>query len=411
MSSSSGSNEQYDVIVIGAGPAGSTTAGLLAKEGNRVLVLEQSTFPRFKIGESLLPAELPVFDALGFEPKGRFAYKAGADFLDEERGKFARYNFCDALSGTRSHAYQVDRARFDVDLAECAKRHGAEVRFATKVDRVETDEAEARVHLGDGSLLRARYVVDATGRERLLCRQHKSFERIEGFGMAAVWVHFDDLSDEAERELHADGQGNITILILDKGWGWVIPLGNRRLSVGFVSAQKGVVSEAWWEERYAASPKLQRLTKGAKRSMTQVLGDYSFKNTVPAGVRWGCVGDARAFLDPVFSSGVAFAMDGAFHASKILAPALAEGREADPTLLAPLAEKMNHAYRVFGALIHSFYHTKIIDHIFFYEDPDPELRSGLISVLAGDVWRQDNKFQEMLLRSERRMERRMSAPA
>lgn len=402
-------SEQYDVIVIGAGPAGSTTAGLLAKEGHRVVVLEQATFPRFKIGESLLPAELPVFEALGFEPEGRFAYKAGADFLDERTGKFARYDFCDALSGTRPHAYQVDRARFDVELARCAERHGAELRFATKVARVETDEREARVCLQDDTTLRARYVVDATGRERLLCRQHKSFERIDGFGVAAVWAHFDDLSAEGERELHVDGKGNITVLMIDKGWGWVIPLGNGRLSVGFVSAERGVVSEAWWEERYAQSPKLQRVTTGAKRSPLQVLGDYSFKNTLPAGIRWGCVGDARAFLDPVFSSGVAFAMDGAFHASKVLSPALVEGREADPTLLAPLADKMNHAYRVFSALIHSFYHTRIIDNMFFYDDPDPELRSGLISVLAGDVWREDNKFQNMILRSERRMERRRSA--
>ncbi|MCB9616374.1 MAG: tryptophan 7-halogenase [Sandaracinus sp.] len=400
---------QYDVIVIGAGPAGSTTAGLLAKDGHRVLVLEQDTFPRFKIGESLLPAELLVFDALGFEPKGRFAYKAGADFLDERTGQFARFNFCDALHGTRSHAYQVDRARFDVELSECAKRLGAEVRFATKVARVEADDASARVHLADGETLQARYVVDATGRERLLCKQHKTFERIEGFGMAAVWAHFDELSDEGESELHDAGEGNITVLILDKGWGWVIPLAGRRLSVGFVSAEKGVVSEAWWEERYAASEKLQRITRGAKRSALQVLGDYSFKNTLPSGARFGCVGDSRAFLDPVFSSGVAFAMDGAHHAWKILSPALKEGREADPELLAPLAAKMDHAYAVFGALIHSFYHTKIVDNVFFYDDPDPELRSGFISVLAGDVWRDDNKFQAMLLRSQRRMERRRTA--
>ncbi|MBX3251009.1 MAG: NAD(P)/FAD-dependent oxidoreductase [Myxococcales bacterium] len=403
---------KYDVIVVGAGPAGSSMAGLLAKDGHRVLVLEQAVFPRFKIGESLLPAELPVFEALGFAPAGAAVDKAGADFLDEQSGQFARFNFCDALPGTRGHAYQVDRATFDRALAEHVQALGVELRFETRVRAVRASEHAADVELESGETLQARYVVDATGRERLLCRQHKTFERLEGFGLAAVWAHFEGLSDEAEHELHVEGLGNITVLMLERGWGWVIPLPGRRLSVGFVSAEKGVVSEEFWEETYAASPKLQRLTRGARRSPLQRAGDYSFKNTLPSGARWGCVGDARAFLDPVFSSGVAFAMDSALEGARLLSSALKEGREADPTLLAPLTRKMEHAYHVFGALLHSFYHTRLVEHLFFHDEPNPELRAGLISVLAGDVWRDDNKFQQMILRSARRSERRRApAPA
>ena len=169
-----------------------------------------------------------------------------------------------------------------------------------------------------------------------------------------------------------------------------------------------MVSEAWHEQNVAASPKLRRLTRGATRSELRREGDYSFRNTESRGPRWACVGDSKAFLDPVFSSGIAFAMAGARDVVELLDPALREQREADPDLLAPVDARMDHAYDVFGALIHSFYHSNLVRNLFFYDDPDPELRAGFISVLAGDVWREDNAFQDMLLRSKRRMERRQS---
>ncbi|HJK95291.1 MAG TPA: tryptophan 7-halogenase, partial [Polyangiaceae bacterium LLY-WYZ-15_(1-7)] len=362
----------------------------------------------------LLPAELPVFDALGFDPEGLPAvYKAGADFLDESTGDYARFDFCDALEGTGGHAWQVDRATFDERLAARARALGAEVRFGVRATAVRTPEDRAgdraEVELEGGEVLQARYVVDATGRDRLLCKQNRSFERIDGFGVAAVWAHFDALSDAAVERLTESG--NITVLILDKGWGWVIPLPKGRLSVGFVSSERGVVSEAWFEEQYAKSAFLQELTAGARRSELSVIGDYSFKNTQPFGPRYGCVGDASAFLDPVFSSGVAFAMDSAHALVELLEPALREGREAAPDLLEPLAAKMNRAYEVFGALIHSFYHTNLVKNLFFYDDPDPQLRAGLISILAGDVWRDDNPFQDMVMRSARRRARRGANPS
>ncbi|MEM9072988.1 MAG: NAD(P)/FAD-dependent oxidoreductase, partial [Myxococcota bacterium] len=393
-------NDTHDVIVIGAGPAGSTTAGLLAKAGHRVTVVERATFPRPRVGESLLPVELPVFETLGFRPEGSSFFKSGADFLDERTGDYGRFDFCDGLEGTSSHAYHVERPLFDQQLAERAEALGASFRFGVRATRVDIHDDNATVTLDSGDVLTGRYVVDATGRDRLLCRQHRSFERIEGLGNAAVWTHFNGLGDEAIEELSVSG--NITVLVLEKGWGWVVPLPNGRLSTGFVSKEQGVVRKEWWEAQYAASPMLQRLTRGATREPLEIVGDYSFKNTQPYGARFGCVGDSSAFLDPVFSSGVAFAMAGAEFLVDLLSPALAKGREAEPELLAPLGAKMKHAYDVFGALIHSFYHTNLVRNIFFYDDPDPVLRSGFISVLAGDIWRDDNAFQNMLLRSARR---------
>lgn len=396
-----------DVIVIGAGPAGSTTAALLAKAGHRVLMLERERFPRPHVGESLLPAELPIFDELGFEPGACSVFKAGADFVDERTGEHGRFPFSEALEGTPTSAVHVDRAEFDHRLAKHAEAAGAvwKHRGATKVD---TEGDLATVELDDGTRMQSRYVVDATGRERLMCRQRRAFERIEGFGVAVVFGHFNGLSDEALRELHETDHGNVTIFLIDRGWGWAIPLPNRRMSVGFVSAEKGIVSEEWHAQNVAASPKLSRLTRGTTRSELRREGDYSFRNTESRGSRFACVGDSKIFLDPVFSSGIAFAMAGASDVVKRLDPALREGREADPDLLAPLDAKMEHAYDVFGALIHSFYHSNLVRNLFFYDDPDPELRAGFISVLAGDVWREDNKFQKMLMRSKRRMERRQS---
>lgn len=399
-------SKRRDVVVIGAGPAGATAAGLLAQRGHDVLLLERDTFPRDHIGESLLPAELPVFEALGFDPGGAAVPKAGADFLDERTGQLARFLFRDALPPAPGAAVQVERAGFDHRLAEHVRGLGVELRYGVRARAVHTDADEARVELEGGDTLHARFVVDATGRDRLMCRQLRAFERIDGLGVAAIWARFDGLRDEAVAELAVTG--NITILILDKGWGWVIPLPNARLSVGFVSAERGVVSDGWFEERYAASPMLQRLTAGARRGPLERVGDYSFKNTRASGLRYGCIGDASAFLDPVFSSGVAFAMMGATELAQVLGAALSEGREHDPELLTGVEQKMQQAYDVFGALIHSFYHTNLVQNLFFYDDPDPTLRAGLISVLAGDVWRDDNAFQNMILRSARRLERRQS---
>lgn len=390
----------FDVAIVGAGPAGSTAAALLAEAGHRVRVYEREHFPRFHIGESLLPAELAVFDRLGVDVASLPSlYKSGADFLDESTGDFGRFPFAEGLPGTAPHSYQVERAPFDALLAKRAAELGADVRFGVRVRSVTFEDDGVTLH-GEGFEDRARYVLDATGRDRLLSRQHKSFQRIEGLGIAAVGGHFEGLSEGVAAELAETG--NLKVLMIDEGWGWVIPLTRRRLSVGFVSAKRGVVSEAWWQRCVDASPLLTRLTEGATRGPLATAGDFSFRNTQPYGARFCCIGDASAFLDPIFSSGVAFAMDSAVLAADLLAAALERDEEDQVDLMAPVSEKMSHAYEVFAALIDRFYHRRLVQNFFFYDHPDPQIRAGLISVLAGDVWRDDNPFQDMLLRSRRR---------
>jgi flavin-dependent dehydrogenase len=387
-----------DVIIIGGGPAGSTAGNLLARAGTRVLVIERELFPRFHIGESLLPCDLPVFSALGVSlDETAFMRKAGAEFMDERTGEHQVYQFQNALTGTPTHAYQVDRAAFDKLLLDKAREVGAEVHEGEAVKNVDLSEESVRVETTKGAY-QARYCVDASGQDAFFARRAHTVAPIPDFGRAAVFTHFSDLSEAALERLGPDG--NIKVLIIPDGWIWVIPLAKHRLSVGVVK-RIGKATLEWVDQELARSPFLEAVTRDATRGPTRMIGNFSFKNTRPAGPRWVCIGDAGCFLDPVFSSGVSLAMLSAEHMSGRLLTALERGTEADPHLMTPLGEHMTRAYTSFGSLIHSFYHRRIVQNLFFSSAPQEELRSGLISILAGDVWRDDNRFQSLLLRADR----------
>jgi flavin-dependent dehydrogenase len=390
-----------DVLIIGAGPGGATAAALLARHGVSVAVLDKDEFPRFHIGESLLPCDLALFDRLGLDMKALgFLYKGGAEFFDERTGDHAVYLFNEGLPGTPGHAFQVERARFDKAVLDAAIAAGAQFRAGVRVSQIDPDPSGVTVQTSAGPM-RARYVIDATGQDALLAHREKSLRRIEDFGLAAVFRHFDALSDEVWNELAHEGQGNIRVLIVAEGWVWVIPLAGKRVSVGVVSRQRGISNELF-EQTYAASPMLQRLTRGCPKSDLRIIRNFSYRNLKTRGARWACLGDAALFLDPVFSSGVSLAMLGGERFADILAVALREGREDDPELTRPVSEYMAVAYTTFGSLVGAFYQTKIVENIFFAKDPEPGIKQGLISTLAGDVWRDDNEFQKMLLSSKRR---------
>lgn len=383
----------HDVIIVGCGPAGSTAANLLSQAGHEVLVLEREQFPRFHIGESLLPVDLPLFERLGIEVEApAYQFKQGAEFFDERTGDYAFFSFADAMPGTPSHAWQVERAVFDEMLAKQAIARGAQVRFGEGVTDLEVTADEVRVRTQAGEH-RGRYLFDATGQDAWLARRGRTVAPIREIGRAAVFTHFEDLGAEALAELTP--QGNIKILIVEDGWQWMIPLTGGRLSVGLVT-WRGKLDQAALDASLAASPMLRRVTAGARRGPTRTIANWSYKNLRPHGPRWGCIGDAAAFLDPVFSSGVTLAMVGAERAVELLLPALAGHREAEPGLMASWSTHMQPAYDTFEQLIRRFYHTRMVAHLFFAVEPDPALRRGLISVLAGDVWRRDNPFQTML---------------
>lgn len=394
-----------DVVIVGGGPAGSCAANLLAQAGVDVVVLERERFPRFHIGESLLPTELAILARLRVDLDAvPFLRKRGAIFIDERSGRQTHFSFDEGLPGTPSHAHQVERSVFDHELLKAAARAGAEVRERCDVVDLELGPDGVIVHARELETeqpfeLRARYLVDATGQKALLARRGKTVEPYQGFGRAAAFRHYRGLRPDINAELHE--RGDIIIKVVDEGWMWLIPLVSGDLSVGVVKA-KGKVEPAVLEAEIAASPLLQRLTAGAQASEITMIGNYSYRNTAPYGPRFACIGDAAAFLDPVFSSGVALAFAGAERLSAVLIPALREHREGAPELMAPLREHMNRAYEAFGRFIHRFYNTGLIENVLLAEHhTSHEFRSGVISLLAADVWRDDNPFQNMLLRANR----------
>jgi flavin-dependent dehydrogenase len=392
------STPEWDVIVAGAGPGGSSTAIGLAKAGARVLVLEREIFPRFHIGESLLPTAELLVSALGIEPDPNvFVFKRGAQFVCEDTGREQSFDFSEALPGPQRYAWHVERARFDTILRDRAIDAGAIVRHGVSVDDVEIDDQGVRVACGRESL-RGRYFIDATGQDRLLARKLESGRAYDRFGKAAVYTQFSGLSESTLEEFAPDN--DIRIVVIPDGWLWAIPLADARLSIGLVSRKSGL-RPARLDEYLAKSSLFQRLLEGAVRNDTNLAGNFSFENSASSGRRYTCVGDSANFIDPVFSSGVSLAIARGVKVAASLMPALESGREADPDLMNPMEESMKRGYDTFAALVYRFYNTNFLNNIIFGAPRDGSLRAGVISVLAGDVFRDDNAFQDMLLQSRR----------
>lgn len=397
---------EHDVVIIGAGPAGSTAGNLLAQAGHDVLIIDKEIFPRFHIGESLLPCGLPIYNRLGIDlDKGRFVFKAGAEFVDERTGQSATFDFSEGLPGGSPHAYQVERASFDHELLKCAERAGARTLLGHRVSDVRFDASGVSV-VTDAGVSRARYCVDATGQDAFFGRRSRSIDPYPGFGKAAVFCHFTDVSREKQAEFFA--RGHIKVLMIEDGWAWLIPLYGDKLSCGVVTRRSGVTT-ALLDKFIAGSALIADITSGSARTDGRIIRNFSCQNRTPHGSRWVCIGDASCFLDPVFSSGVSLAVISGERMSGLLSPALRAGTEGDEALMQPIRAEMDIAYRSIGALVHSFYHTNIVHNLFFAEHPAPDMRQGIISVLAGDVWRTDNRFQNMLLRSTRRMHQEAEA--
>ena len=386
----------WDTIVVGAGPAGSAAAGLLATRGFDVLVLEKDEFPRFHIGESLLPAGLNVLDELGVEPNDQvFNFKRGAQLLRESTGRVSSFDFAEALPGPPRHAWHVERAPFDTMLRDKATERGAVVRHGVRVTDMQVDPDSASVRTSHG-VERARFIVDASGQDRFVAKLRRATAPYTQFGKAAAFAHFSGVSDEAVEVI---GPGNdIRIMMVDGGWLWVIHLPGRRLSIGLVSKKPGLTGRALHRE-IAASPLLRCLTHGTEATAPQLVSGFSYRNNATSGPRYACIGDAACFLDPIFSSGVSLALLGAEGLVQRLAPALQVGAESEADLHHAASAKMDEGYRAFALLINRFYNTGLIDNVVLNSPESSELRTEITSMLAGDVWREGNRFRDMLFRS------------
>jgi flavin-dependent dehydrogenase len=379
--------------VIGGGPAGSTAAALLARRGYKVIALEKAHHPRFHIGESLLPMNLPIFERLGVLERVRELgiFKPGADFeADNERG-YNTYAFSRAIGNSPPHAYQVWRQDFDHMLYRHARDCGADAREGQEVLSVEQNgprESWLDVRGGDGSNYRiqARYVVDASGRDAFLSAKKKLRRKNDEHQSAAIFGHFRG----ADRRAGEDA-GNISIYGFEHGWMWMIPLPDGVMSVGavcrpdYLKERKGRTVE-FLLDTLKRNPALWRRLEHAELigDEVRVTGNYSYDSACMGGPGWVLVGDAFAFLDPVFSSGVYLAMSGAEQAADVVDAALREpAREA--ALLRKLEKRQRAGMSRFSFFIYRF-NGPAMQQMFRQPRNTWQLEQGVISMLAGDLF-------------------------
>ena len=388
-----------DVLVIGAGPAGAIAAALLNRQGHRVLVLEREQFPRFSIGESLLPqcmvylAEagmLAAVDAAGFQRK------TGALF--QRAGAFSGFDFHDKTSPGPAETYQVRRADFDALLANEAAGQGVDIRYRHEITDIDLGGSRTVVtaRLADGTeqQFSADFLLDASGFGRVLPRR-LGLERASDFPVrASVFCHLSDGIAEGEFD-----REQILITVhprLRDIWFWLISLSPGRCSLGAVAepalldsygTEPGEILRAL----VAEDPELSRLLANAEwdSEARKIIG-FSADVTRLATDRWALLGNAGEFLDPVFSSGVTIAMRSASLAAATLHRQLSgESVDWERDYVQPLQRGVD----TFREFVTAWYDGRLQD-IIFYARPSPDIRRMICSVLAGYAWDQSNPYVE-----------------
>ncbi len=382
-----------DVLVIGGGPAGSTIATLLARRGRRVVVVEKDRHPRFHIGESLLPLNLPLFERLGVKDAvaGIAMLKYGAQFNSVEHGKSLTFEFADALDPTWPYAYQVRRSEFDHLLLKHCAASGAEVHEGTRVTEVDFGSRDG-VHVaaqgddGPTRRWRAGFLVDASGRDTFLAGKLGIKRKNAKHNSAALFGHF-----TGARRLPGREEGNISMFWFQHGWFWFIPLRDGTTSVGAVCWPYYLKSRktdptAFFLETIALSPGLADRLRDAKLTgPATATGNYSYYADRMAGDRYILVGDAYAFIDPVFSSGVYLAMNSAFLGADVVDGALADPRAARRLGL-EFDRTVRRGLRTFSWMIYRMTSPAMRNLIMGPKNLF-DVVSATVSFLAGDVFR------------------------
>ncbi|MCA9598777.1 MAG: FAD-dependent oxidoreductase [Myxococcales bacterium] len=375
-----------DVVVIGGGPAGAATAAELARRGRRVRVLEREQFPRFHVGESLLPCSLPFFERLGVveELDARFVKKYGAEFVTHDGQVERRYSFAEGMVPHPASAWHAERSELDDVLLRAAERAGAEIDQGSDVRAVETSAAGARLRVrknGAERELAARFVVDASGQGALLGRLRNIRKMDPVLKNAAVFAHFEGaFRHEGERG------GDVTIVVDPAGWWWMIPLAKGRSSVGFVGPKRAFVEHkadaAGFAARIAKTPLLrERLADARRVAPVRSISDFSYSCRPVSGDGYLLVGDAAAFLDPVFSTGIHLGLMHGFSGAEAIDRALSKGdvRRARFRGYERFVESTLASYR---AMVRGFYTPELVELLFSPSD-SLDLRRAITTLLAG----------------------------
>jgi flavin-dependent dehydrogenase len=389
--------EKVEVVITGAGPSGAVAAGLLRKQGHQVLVLEKETFPRFSIGESLLPQTMKYIEEAGMLKdvvEAGFQYKNGASFTWND--KFTDFDFRDKFSEGWGTTYQVQRAKFDKVLADAAQRMGADVRYRHEVKSVDvsgTPKIVVKSDTGEEYQVEAKLILDASGFARLLPRL-LDLELPSKFPVRqAFFTHIEDRIPPGT----GFDRNKIRVAVHPEHvdvWYWVIPFSDGRCSIG-------VVAEAAFLDKYQGDettklktlinedPNLRKLFPNAVwDTPARTIRGYASNVKGLCGKGYALLGNAGEFLDPVFSSGVTIALTSASLAAKCAHRELT-GETVD--WQADFAVPLKRGVDSFRAFVEAWY-AGGFQRIIFHPAPSPEIRRMICAILAGYAWDQTNPY-------------------
>ncbi|PMM66951.1 NAD(P)/FAD-dependent oxidoreductase [Vibrio splendidus] len=389
------------VVIIGAGPSGSIAASLLHKKGIDVRVIEKSLFPRFSIGESLLPACMEVIEQAGMSEavvNANFQFKDGAAF--RKNGVYTAFNFEDKFSAGPGTTFQVQRGTFDKVLADSAEAQGVNIDYQHELMDINFAEdrsiLDVQVQDGECYQIEAQYVLDGSGFGRVLPKMLNLEEPSSLPPRKAIFTHIHDHISEVETDLEYD-RNKILISVHPTNpdvWYWLIPFSNGVSSFGIVGEPK--FFESYPEDKIAAIKQL--VTE--EPCLTEILANAEYPN--PAGEiggysanvkhlatdKYALLGNAGEFLDPVFSSGVTIAMKSAQFAVECVEKQLnGEKVDWDRDYADPLMVGVN----TFRTYVEGWYSGTLQD-VIFYQDPNPKIKQMVCSILAGYAWDQTNPY-------------------
>jgi flavin-dependent dehydrogenase len=381
----------YDVAIIGGGPAGSTAATLLARKNRRVVVIEREKFPRFHIGESLLPYSMATFERLGVREKldRTFLPKLGAEFATSCGTRAIKFFFKDGFRLTHRQSYQLPRADFDKLLLDHAAQNGAEIREETSVENLAfggdgVTLTTREKNSGASEEIRARYLIDCSGRNAVVgsfFKLKKSYAHLQKF---SVFAHFENVFRE-----EGDGAFLTRLVRAHDSWFWIIPISETRTSIGVVMDTAAFREmkrspEDVLAHSLARQPVMRRRMAGATRvSPVYSVGDYSYRNTSLVGDRWMLAGDAAGFIDPIFSTGVFLALLSGEQAADAIDVALADPRRKRP-LFKKYERSLNRVMDMYLRFVNSWYRPEFAE-LFAAPTHRFNLAPAINSVLAGNI--------------------------